>query len=154
MNGTEYTIGTKKAPIFIRIFLILIMSILILIPITVIALTYGNGPHIGILVSFIICWGVGFYLLKIVLWNTIGQEILTVNREKISYIADFGFFKDGRKEIEIDNLETEIIYTDHNKQFGRLILKNKSTYIETVLQAKIMKLEEIRNEIKTLHKKL
>ncbi len=147
MNGKEYTIGTKKAPIFIRIFLILIMSILILIPITVIALTYENGPHMGILISFIICWGVGFYLLKIVLWNTIGQEVLTVNPEKISYLADYRFFKDGRKEIEIDDLKTEIICTDYNKQLGILILKNKTTQIETVIQAKIAKLEEIRNEI-------
>jgi len=70
--------------------------------------------------------------------------------EKISYIADYRLFKDGRQEIKTKFLKTEIIYEDEpNKPFGRLRLSNESTSIETVLQTTITELEEIRNEIKT-----
>lgn len=152
INGSQLTISTKKAPVFIRIVLTLILSILTLIPlaVTFFVLTYGDGPHIGIAFSFILCWGVGFYLLRLTLWNSVGREILTLAPEKISYIADYRLFKDGRQEITTKDLETEIIHEDEpDKSFGRLRLKNKSTSIETVLTTTIAELEELKNEIKT-----
>lgn len=151
IKGSQLTISVKKAPIFIRVVLTLILAILILIPlaVTFFMLTYGDGPHIGIAIIYLLCWGSGFYLLRVTLWNSAGREILTLHPDKISYIADYRFFKDGRQEINIKDLETEIIYEDEPKKtFGRLRLKNKSTFIETVVQTTITELEEIINEIK------
>ena len=152
INGSQLTISAKKAPIFIRVVLTLILSILILIPlaVTFFVLTFGDGPHIGIAISYIICWGLGFYLLRVILWNSVGREILTLDPEKITYLADYKLFKDGRQEITTKDLETEIIYEDEpNQPFGRLRLKSKSTSIETVLQTTIAELEELKKEIKT-----
>ena len=152
INGSQLIISVKKAPDFIRIVLTMILSILILIPlaVTFFFLTFGDGPHIGIALSFILCWGVGFYLLRTTLWNSVGREILTLNPEKISYIADYRLFNDRRQEITTSDLKTEIIHEGGpDKPAGRLRLRNQSTSIETVLQTSITELEEIRNEIKT-----
>jgi len=157
ISGSRLTISAKKAPLFIRIVLILILSILILIPITVtfFVLTFGDGPHIGIAISYLICWGLGFYLLRVILWNSVGREILTLDPEKISYIADFKLFQDGRQEITTEELETEIIYEgEQNQPFGRLRLKSKLDSIETVLQTAIAELEELNNEIKTRYNRV
>lgn len=152
IRGSKLTISTKKAPIIIRIVLSLILSILIIIPlaVTFFVLTYGDGPYIGVAFSYLLCWGVGFYLLRVTLWNSVGREILTLDPEKISYIADYRLFKDGRQEIPTKDLETEIIYEDEpNKPIGRLRLKSTTTSIETTIQATIAELEELKNEIKT-----
>lgn len=151
LNSSQLIISVKKAPIFIRIILMLFLTVLILIPVAVMffVLNYGDGFHIGIALSFILCWGVGFYILRVTLWNMVGREVLTLNPERILYIADYRLFKDRRQEITTENLETEIIYENElNKSFSRLRLKNKSTNIETVIPTKITELEEIRNEIK------
>lgn len=156
INGSQLTISTKKAPLFIRIVLTLILFILTLIPlaVTFFVLTYGDGPHIGIAFSYLLCWGVGFYLLRVTLWNSVGREILTLDPEKISYIADYRLFKYGRQEIPIKDLETEIIYEDEpNKPIGRLRLKSTTSSIETAIQATIAELEELKNEIKTRYNK-
>ncbi|MEZ7837770.1 MAG: hypothetical protein QMB13_00440 [Flavobacteriales bacterium] len=152
IEGNQLTISARKTPLFVRIVLTVFLVSLVLIPlaVTFFSLTYGDGPHIGIVFSFVLCWGVGFYLLRIVLWNSVGKEILTLNPETVTYVADYKLFKDGRKEISTSELVTEIIYEDEpNKPLGRLRLRSDLTSIETVLQTTIVELEELRKEIRT-----
>lgn len=151
IEGNQLTISAKKSPLFIRLILtgLLLFSAFIPLFATYFTLTHGDGPHIGIVLSFILGWGVGFYLLRMTLWNSVGREILTLNSNSISYIADYKLFKDGQTEIGTTNLMTEIIYEDEpNIPLGRLRLINDSTFIETVLQTTIEELEEIKTEIK------
>jgi len=152
IDDNQLIISARKSPIFIRIVLTTFLVLIALIPIavTIFVLKSGEGPFIGIVFSFLLCWGIGFYLLRLTLWNSVGREILNFNTDRISYIADYRLFKDGQKEIETQDLETEIIYEDEpNKPFGRLRLKTKKSSIETVLQMTISELEELRNEIQT-----
>ncbi|WP_100894259.1 hypothetical protein [Cellulophaga sp. RHA19] len=156
ISGLRLTIFTKKTPVFIRIVLTLFLTILTLIPLaaTFFVLTYGDGPHIGIVFSFILCWGVGFYLLRITLWNSVGREVLNLEAKRISYMTDYRLFKDRRQEISTTDLETEIIYEDEpNNPVDRLRLKNNTAVIETVIQVKIAELEELKKEIKTRYNK-
>jgi|SRR5690606_31507376 len=152
IDDNRLIISARKSPIFIRIVLMTFLVLITLIPIavTIFVLKSGEGPFIGIVFSFILCWGIGFYLLKLTLWNSVGREILSLETEKISYVADYRLFKDGRKEIEIRDLETEVIHEEQSdKPLGRLRLKTKSNSLETVLQMTISELEELRTEIKT-----
>ena len=156
INDSKLTISAKKPPLLIRIVLALFLLILFLIPLagTVFSLTYADGLQIGLIFSFILFWGVGFYLLRLILWNSFGQEVLTMNSEKILYFADYRLYKVGRQEIGTKGLVTEIIYDDEpNKSLGRLILKNKAMMIETVLQAPINELEELKSELETRYNK-
>lgn len=155
IEGNQLTISARKTPLFIRIMLTLFLVIIALIPIavTIFTLTYGDGPHIRIAFSYLLCWGVGFYLLRIVLWNSVGKEILILNPETVSYVADYKLFKDGRKAIPTRELQTEIIYEDEpNRALGRLMLISNLTSIETVLLTTIEELEEVRKVIKTHYK--
>ena len=144
----------KKTSLLIILILTFVLVISGLIPIaaTIFVLSIGIGLHFGLVISYLLFWGGGYYLLRIVLWNTYGQEILTLDNEKIYYVADYKYFKDGRQEIESKNLTTEIIYEDEpNKPVGRLRLMNKNTTIETVLQSNLKELDKIEEKIKTCY---
>ena len=155
-NDSQLSILATKAPLIIRIVLALALLALILIPIavTIVILTWFDGLELGIVFSFILCWGVGFYLLRLILWNSFGRETLILNPDKIIYLADYRLFKDGREEIGTKNLEMEVIYgVKSNKPSGRLMLKSNTTSIETVLQVPISELEELISKIETRYNK-
>ena len=155
-DDSQLTISAGKAPLIIRILLALVLLILILLPIAIVifSLAYGMGLKLGVLLSFILCWGVAFYLLRLILWNSYGQEILILNPDKIIYLADYKLFKDGREEIGTKDLEMEIVYGGKfGKTLGRLILKSETTLIETVLQVPITELEELISKIEMRYNK-
>ncbi|NCP85604.1 MAG: hypothetical protein GW823_12125 [Bacteroidetes bacterium] len=140
----------KSTPVLIKIILAIFLVICILMPIGATIFSFGeSGLHIGIVFSFILFWGIGFYLLRVILWNTFGQETLLLNTKKILYLADYKYFKDGKREIGIKNLTIKIIYENQkNKTVGRLFLFNETEQLETVLQTNILVLIEIVNKIK------
>ncbi len=41
-------------------------------------------------------------MLRIVLWNNFGKEIISLSDDKLSYIADYKYFKDGCRELTTD----------------------------------------------------
>ena len=156
-NNNKWILSGKKPAIGYRIILILILAISLVVPIisTIAIAVWGVGFNIGILITYAIFWGSGFFLLRAFLWNSYGQEILTIENEKIVYVADYKYFKDGKQEVNLLNATTEIIYEDTpNHPVGRLRIKNDKTTIETVLQIKIIELKEIEKEIKTHYNKL
>mgnify|MGYP006902921598 CR=1 FL=1 len=150
MSDSNVTISVKKSPFLIRLILSVVLAIMILIPLwaSYLVLSTGDGLHIGLAFSFIFFWGLGFYMLKIILWNSVGREILILGNEKIEYIADYGLFKDGRKEIETNQLATEIIYEDDsNNTLGRLRLTSNNESIESVVKIRFAELKELQKEI-------
>ena len=152
IDQNQLVISARKTTLFIRLVLSIILTAISVIPlaVTFVSLTKGKGPHIGIFFSFLLCWGVGFYLLRIILWNWVGKEILTLNSGTITYIADYGLFKDAQKEIATHAIEANII--DENESeipLGRLLLRNELNTIETVLPAAMEELEKARAAIQT-----
>lgn len=152
ITDNRITIQGAKSPLFIRIVLAIIIFINGLIPFVFIffMLTDGDGLNFVIIVPIIIFWGAGLYLLRVLLWNTYGKEILDLDDSRIQYLADYKFFKDSRKELNTDGLEIEIIYEDKMKlEKGRLRIKNSKNKIETVLQLKLTDLKILSEKIKT-----
>lgn len=84
----------------------------------------------------------GFYLLRITLWNTFGQEIFKISTNKITYTLNFGWFKYTKKEIALDSLHYTI-KTNEDENKGVLVFGQNEMKIESAVQISIIELEEI-----------
>ncbi|MEQ9312262.1 MAG: hypothetical protein RJQ05_06940 [Cytophagales bacterium] len=152
----QINIKVENPPKVIISILAFVMIILGILPIfgTIILILNQEGLHFVLLMIYIVFWGSGFYLLRVVLWNIYGQEILILERNRIIYIADYKLFKDGKKELEIDNLTSDIIAHPRNpKGKNKLLLKNNSSSLETVLDISKNEIEKIIEKINTCYNK-
>jgi hypothetical protein len=148
--GNQLIIKGRKSPLPVRITLILFLLICLLIPIaaTFLLMAEKKGPHIGIFVSFLLFWGIGFYLLRIILWNTFGREIITLGDDKIFYEADYLFFKDSKTSISTKALEVVAAEVEDGKSaLGVLIFSNENVNITTSLKAPLNEMSKIAEEI-------
>lgn len=151
LNGDELIIRVKKAPLFVRSLFFLFAFLFFLMPVTVLILvaSEGQGIHFGFFIGIFIFWVLGFYLLKIALWNTYGQEIITFKEKHIGYVADYGWFKDGKKELEIQKPFTcsvnHIGYEEDN--VGTLVIEGGVIPIHCVAKVPVPELEEISKKI-------
>lgn len=156
ITNNQITILGSRTPLFIRIILTFVISICGLIPIlvTMYMMIIGDGLHFGLALSIIIFWGLGFYLLRILLWNTYGKEILNLDQNKIQYLADYKLFIDGRQELTPDKIEVEINNENSlDAENGRLRIKNSIDCIEMMLPSRLTDLELIKEKIKSRYNK-
>ncbi|WP_188361695.1 hypothetical protein [Flavobacterium orientale] len=92
-------------------------------------------------------------MLRVSLWNTYGIEVLHFDKDKITYSADYGWFKDGTKDYEIKAPELEIKQIGYeNDSKGVLLIFDSKNYIETVTQIPIKELESLILEIQHIIK--
>lgn len=103
LSENELEIRVKKAPVVARSMMFIFAAISFLLPTvgTILGLASGKGFHIGYAIGLVVFGLLGFYLLRVSLWNSFGKELITFNSNKISYVADYGWFKDGKKEKEL-----------------------------------------------------
>ena len=133
----QLKLKVSQAPILVRLTLFLITFLCFALPLFGILFNVieGNGINFaGILVFGIFCL-IGFYLLRVSLWNNHGEEIIEFQENQIEYIADYRWFKDGKKAIEI----TEIIYLIkpvgyEEENNGVLVISNGKSEIESVVK--------------------
>lgn len=105
-DGDILTLQTKRVSPFLRVILYLITASSFLLPLSSIGITItsGGGFKFGFLIGLIISSLVGLILLRSSLWNTYGKEVLEFKKNTISYLADYGWFKDARKEINYSDI--------------------------------------------------
>lgn len=146
----EIVIQRTKTPLMIKITLAFVMGMSFLSPIGITFLNFLQGKdfHFRIIISYFLFWGIGIYLLRVVLWNAYGQEILILEKDKIKYLADFKYFKDGQQEMSTAGLTTTLIFDNANdKNTGRIKLSNPNYTIETTLFASMKELEIISEKL-------
>lgn len=141
----------KKAPFLIRGIMFLIAFLSAILPLSgiIIAISLGNSFHFGFLIGVGLFGLIGFYLLRISLWNTYGEETIIFYNSKIEYEANYGWFKDGKKTFNIDRPNysiKQIGYVDDKK--GTLVLKDGNEIIESVVKMSINDLEDLIERLK------
>jgi len=152
LNDKTLTLKVKKSPFIIRgimFFLSFTSFILPLLGITI-GIKIGKGLHIGYFVGLFLFGLLGFYLLRISLWNTFGKETIIFSKSTIEYVADYRWFKDGKKNItlnkELSFWIEHVGYTEDN--VGNLIIGNENERIESVVKIPITQLKKLLIELK------
>lgn len=152
INGDQILIYARKGPIGIRLFLWVILAINLLAPIAsgIFYLSQGDGPHIGIFISIGLTWLIGYPLLRIILWNSFGKEVISLLDNKITYTADYKWFSGSMKTIKTHNKMDITSNTWEAKDgYERLYIQSEEDSIVSVLDIKKEKFNQIREKIKT-----
>jgi hypothetical protein len=109
----------------------------------------GKGLNAGFFVSVFIFGLLGFYLLRVSLWNTYGKEVIIFKENKCTYYVDYRWFKDGLRTEEFNEVifaKNPIGYIENNESC--LIIEDDNSIIECVVK---MTNEDIENLIRTLN---
>ncbi len=146
ISHDEIIITGKKGPLFIRIFLSIVSFICFMIPVfsgteLVSDLDYPMLAFFALLFFFSF---MGLFMLRIVLWNSMGKERLKFKKEYVQYIADYGWFRSKKVSLETDELVLEVLDLNESEpDLGTLRFSNESELIETALELPKEELEKI-----------
>ncbi|MDO5980004.1 hypothetical protein [Flavivirga spongiicola] len=99
INNNQLILKVRKSPVFIRSVMFLFSFLFFFSPLMGIALSISMGYqfHFGFLIWIGLFGLMGFYMLRISLWNTYGYETIVFDKQKVTYQANYGWFKDGKK---------------------------------------------------------
>lgn len=154
IEGNTLTLRVKKGPVIIRIVLFFIALLFFVAPLISIVTAASNksGLKLGHILGPILFGLMGFYLLRLALWNTYGKEIITFDNSTLNYIADYGWFKDGRKRKSLtDKIEFTIQnvgYEEDNK--GKLLINLSKDQLQCVTVMPVHELEMLIGELGVL----
>jgi hypothetical protein len=142
----QLVLRVKKSPIIIRLVLYVITFLCFFFPILTISylLIAREDFHIKYVLFLFFFGFVGFYMLRVSLWNTFGNEIITFQKENITYIADYGWFKDAVKSIRGENFEYFIQPVGYESdKIGVLVISKEDNSIECVVKMPEDELKEL-----------
>lgn len=106
----------KPVSRFIKISLLTIILICVAIPI-VILLFADLESLMPIVFSMLIFWVPGFFLLRVLLWNSYGREVVFFKAGQINYFCDFKLFQDRKITLDMSELEFGFIEDRTEKVF-------------------------------------
>ncbi|SEA66735.1 hypothetical protein SAMN05443667_10715 [Flavobacterium gillisiae] len=108
-ENNQLKLKVSKAPFLVRLVLYIVTFLCFTLPLfgIVFNIIQGNGINFGGILALGIFYLIGFYLLRISLWNSHGEETILFNESEIIYIANYRWFKDGKKSLE----KNEVTYS-------------------------------------------
>ncbi|TDO95626.1 hypothetical protein [Flavobacterium sp. 245] len=145
VNNT-LNLKVKKSPFLVRALLFVLAFLFFVFPLggAIFGIANGGGLQIGYFIGIGIFSLIGFYMVRIALWNTYGEETIQILENKIIYEANYGWFKDGKKETLIVKPQysfAPIGYEEDNQ--GVLIIASQEAKIESVVKVPMSQLEEL-----------
>ncbi|MFD1602286.1 hypothetical protein ACFSJW_18600 [Flavobacterium artemisiae] len=140
------TLSVRKSPFIIRLILWTLAFSFFIFPISsmIASIASGNGFHFGFLIGIGIFSLIGFFMLRVSLWNTYGQETILFTNEEIIYEADYKWFKDAKKNITRNNISYSAKasgYEEDNE--GILVIQNETQTIECVVKMPQLEVEQL-----------
>jgi hypothetical protein len=142
----------KKSPLAVRIVMFLLAFSFFVFPVLafIAGIIFGGGFQFSSFIAIGIFSLIGFYLLRISLWNTYGEETIEIGSSKIIYEANYGWFKDAKKEITVNIPQYSFKsagYEEDNEAV--LVITAGDSQIESVVKMPAEMLEELILVLKT-----
>lgn len=153
-NQNQLKLRVKKSPLLGRLILYLITFLSITLPLGGFIVNMISNVGLSFFhILFLFIFGlIAFYMLRVSLWNTYGFEFIQFGNNKLTYVADYHWFKDKVKEFSFENINYDIKpmgYEEDNK--GVLILKfDNDRVLGTVAKIPISDLESLINSLKRI----
>ena len=147
IENQQLKLQVVKSPLLIQGVLFLFTFLCFALPLfgLIFNVIEGKGIKFGGILALGIFSLIGFYMLRVSLWNRYGKEVIDFSNDKtITYVADYKWFKDGKKSIDKNAILYSIRpvgYEDKNK--GILIISNEKSAIELVIKIPIQEIEKI-----------
>ncbi|RUT70072.1 hypothetical protein D0817_12885 [Flavobacterium cupreum] len=146
LENNQVKLSVRKSPFIIRLVLYFFAFAFFTFPTagTIASIALGEGLHFGFIIGIGIFSLLGFYLLRVALWNTYGEEIIAFSKNEIVYEANYGWSRDAKKIIKNESLTyfaSPIGYEEDNE--GILILDNGKEIIECAVKMPQQQIEEV-----------
>jgi hypothetical protein len=140
------TVFAHETPFAVRFVIGFFCFAIFIVPVvaTIAILANGDGFKAGIIISYIISWLVGYYLLRIVLWNSYGKEIVVIDSESLNYYCDYKYFKSNQQELKLSKLKIEI---QKQEDSGVFVFSNQDEKIQMVIPVSMQDLISVQQEI-------
>ncbi|MEO5645704.1 MAG: hypothetical protein ABIQ40_13400 [Bacteroidia bacterium] len=144
------TTFTHKTPKLIRLILSVLAIVAFLSPIVATINLIINDREIkfGLFGSFIILWSAGYYMIRIVLWNSFGKEVITFDDDKVTYYCDYKYFQGSKKQIKTDQLKIELVKSGGQNDLATLCFTNADEKIEMVIPVSLADLRLVEEKIR------
>ncbi|MBA3986366.1 MAG: hypothetical protein H0X63_07315 [Flavobacteriales bacterium] len=115
IQENKVIISNHNRPIFILLTFVVLTILAVVIPIiaTIIVLKEDGELKFGLLISYLLCWGIAVYFIRLILWNLYGQEVISINDKKMEYHCSYKFFVDNKVTLDLANIE---IYPTNNNE--------------------------------------
>lgn len=91
----------KKTAANVILFLAILTFIMPVLALFLLLIPGGFGISFSHFIILAIFWALGFYLIRLVLWNKCGKEVFMVSKGRFIHYNDYKYFKDNYKEIEL-----------------------------------------------------
>ncbi|MGJ8683396.1 MAG: hypothetical protein ACSHWW_02150 [Nonlabens sp.] len=116
ITNNKLTIHAQPAALIVTIVLgFLLFMIAGLMTAIFLGIFNGGGFHFSYLIGLGILGLLGWHFIRMFLWNRNGKEILTIEDNKLKYIADYGKFKDGAQEMNLTKEIKAVINNHHHR---------------------------------------
>lgn len=145
-KNNKLNLRVKKSPLGVRIVMFFLAFASFILPVfgTIWGLSLGGGLDIGYFIGIGLFSVIGFYLLRIALWNTYGEETIEILKNRITYEANYNWFKDGKKEMAITVPSysfKSVGYEEDNE--GVLVISSENVQMESVVKMPMEQIESL-----------
>jgi len=151
LQNNQLIIKVKPSPLITRLILYPTAFLFFLFPIIglLLDLSEGNGIKFYSLVIVAIFSLMGFYLLRISLWNTFGEEIIKIFPDRVIYQANYVWFRGKKKEVAFAQPQYTFKPLGDEKS-GVLVFGSEKSELESVIQLSVFELEELITNLKKI----
>ena len=148
-SPTHITLPVTRAPWMILGILGAVAAVIILLPVVV--FIYMVAMHeqltVGIFISTGLAWFIGAYLVRMVLWNSVGSEDYAITHEHITYRANFKYFQGKPILVPRVDLQVDFIIVDEEENKGVLVLKGGGVEVRSVVKMDVLEGEGFRRQL-------